>query len=270
MKRKIVLIMVILSFVFSLSAYCQGVGMPSFTKEVRKRKMQLMGSDFTTTIYASKLSFKQIADFYSKRLTHDGWQDLLSSYNAKKQVSADISPRQLIFKKGDEIITISYLPTSTLAGETRFSLGRGKMPVNVEEQKPAAKIAEVSDIPAYPNAAPVSFSFDLSGNNPLGYTTSDSAEEVLRFYRKKMLIYRWTLEEEASPTQQKIDPQNLEKIPQYGQLSPLEIEQMGNFSIKMGYLAFKKGKRTCMIGVTEVLGPDSSEAKTIISIVYSG
>lgn len=272
MKRAIVLIAVVLSFVFSPDAYCQGIGIgvPSSTKEVRKQKMQIMGSDFTTTIYTSKLSFKQIADFYSRRLTKDGWQDLFSDKNIKKHIGSGALPNQLIFKKGDEMITISYLPTSTLAGETRFSLGQGKMSFSesAEEEKPAVKATEAIDIPVYPNATP--FSFGSSDSKPLGYTTSDSAEKVLQFYRNKMLLHRWVLEEEVPPTQQEIDPQDLEKIPQYGQLPPSAIERVGSLSIKMGYLSFKKGKRVCMIGVTEMSGPNSSENKTVISIVYNG
>jgi len=283
MKRAVVLIIVVSSFIFSPNAYCRAqeafkgvklakaIPLPSSTKEVRKQKMQLIGSDFTTTIYASKLSFKQIADFYSKRLTKDGWQDLFLDKNIKKYIDSVVLPNQLIFKKDSEMITITYLPTSTLAGETRYSLGRGKVSFSesAEEQKLTAETIEASDIPVYPNAEPVSISFGSFGNKPLGYTTSDNAEEVLQFYRNKMPLHWWTLEEEASPTQQEINPQDLEKIPQYGQLSPAIIEQIRSFSIKMGHLEFKKGKRACMIGVTEMSGSDSSENKTIISIVYS-
>jgi len=283
MKRTVVLIIVVLSFVFSPSAYCRGqeafkgvkftkaTPLPSFTKEVRKQKMQMVDSDFTTTIYASKLSFKQIADFYSKRLTKDGWQDLFSDKNIKKHIGSSVFPSQLIFKKDDEMITITYLPTSTLAGETRFSYARGKISFSQEpkEQEPAVEAMEAIDIPVYPNAEPVSLSFGSSGSEPLAYTTSDSAEEVLQFYRNKMLTYRWILEEEMPPTQQEINPQDLEKIPQYGQLPPEATERIRNFSIKMGYLAFKKGKRACMVGVTEMSAPDSSENESVISIVYS-
>ena len=280
MKRTIALIIVTLSFIILPGHYSWGqeafkglkvISVPSSTKEVRKQKMQLMGSDFTTTIYASKLSFKQIADFYSKRLTKDGWQDLFSDKNIKKHIGSGALSNQLIFKKGDEMITITYLPTSTIAKETRFSLSRGKIsfPEEAEEQKPAVEAMEAIDIPVYPNAEPVSFSFGSSGNKPLGYTTSDSAEEVLQFYRNKMPLHWWILEEEMLPTQQEINPQDLEKIPQYGQLPPAAIERIKSLSTKMGHLAFKKGKRTCMVGVTELSGPDSSENMTVISIVYN-
>jgi len=271
MKKTILLIIAVLSFVFSPSAYCQGVGVPSFTKEVRKQKMQLIGSDFTTTIYTSKLSFKQIADFYSKRLTKDGWQDLFSDKNIKKHIDSGVFSNQLIFKKGDEMITITYLPTSTIAKETRFSLSQGKIsfPEEAEEQKPAVEAMETIDIPVYPNAEPVPFSFGSSGNKPLGYTTSDSAKEVLQFYRNKMPLHWWILEEEMLPTQQEINLQDLEKILQYGQLPPAAIERIRSLSIKMGHLAFKKGKKTCMIGVAEMSAPESSEIKSVISIVYS-
>lgn len=279
MKRTIALIIVVLSFIILPGHYSWGqeafkglkvIPVPSSTKEVRKQKMQLMGSDFTTTIYASKLSFKQIADFYSKHLTKDGWQDLFSDKNIKKHIGSGALSKQLIFKKDEEMITITYLPTSTLAGETRFSLSQGKMsfPEEAKEQEPTVEAMEAIDIPVYPNAVP--FSFGSPGDKPLGYTTSDSAEEVLQFYRNKMSLYRWTLEEEVFPTQQESNPQDLEKIPQYGQLSPAAIERIRSLSIKMGHLVFKKGKRACMIGVTEMSGPDSSENKTVISIVYSG
>jgi len=278
MKRTILLIIAALSFIILPGHYSWGqepfkglkvIPVPSSTKEVRKQKMQLMGSDFTTTIYASKLSFKQVADFYSKRLAKDSWQDLFSDKNIKKHVDSSVFPNQLIFKKGDEMITITYLPTSTLAGETRFSLSQGKIsfPQEPEEQEPTVEAMEAIDIPVYPNAKPISFS--SSGNKPLGYTTSDSAEEVLQFYRNKMSLYRWTLEEEMLPVQQEINPQDLEKIPQYGQLPPAAIERIKSLSIKMGHLVFKKGKKTCMVGVTEMSGPDFSENKSVISIVYS-
>ena len=274
MKRAVVLIIVVLSFVFTINAYCQGVKVPSSAKEVRKQKMQLMGNEFTTTIYSSKLSFKQIADFYSKSLPEDGWQDLFSGKENKEHIGSNTPPSQLVFKKGDEMITISYLPTSTLVGETRFSLSQGKMSFSESagEQKPATKTTEASDIPVYPNATSAPFSFDYPGNKPLSYTTSDNVEEVLQFYRNKMLLHRWILEEEVFPIQQETSPQDLEKIPQYEQLSPSAIEQMeqmGSFSMKRGHLLFKKNKRSCMVGVAEMSTPDSSEIKTIISIVYS-
>jgi len=283
MKKIIVLIIAVLSFVFSPSAYCReqkafkgvkftkAIPAPSLTKKVRTQKMQLMNNDFTTTIYSSKLSFKQVADFYSKRLTKNGWQNLFLDKNIKKHIGPAVFSNQMVFKKDDEVVTITYLPTSAVAGETRFSLGRGKISFSesAEEQKSTAKATKASDVLVYPNAELVSFSFDSSGNKPLGYTTSDSVEEVFQFYRDKMLFHGWVLEGEVFPTQQEINPQDLEKIPQYGQLPSAVIEQIGNVSIKMGYSEFKKGKRACMIGVVEMSSPDSSENKTLISIVYS-
>jgi len=280
MKRIVVLITIVLSFTILPSPYSWGqeafeglkvIPAPPSTTEVRKQKMQLMGNNFDTTIYASKLSFKKVADFYNKSLTNNEWQNLFSAKDIKSYMGSNIPSNQLIFRKGEEMITISYLPTSALAGETRFSLSRGKMsfPENKEEQESAAEIMGAIDIPVYPNAKPIPFSFDFSGNTPVGYVTSDSGEAILQFYRNEMLLHRWELDEEMPLSLQEINSQNLEKISQYKQLPPLTIEQMKNFSMKMGYLAFKKGRRTCMVGVTEILDPDFSESKTIISIVYS-
>lgn len=271
---------IILSFITLSAYYVRGeevskgsaiIPIPSATKELRIEKTQFGNSDLNTAIYASRLSFKKIIDFYRRNLTKDGWQDLLSGKDLKGRLSPLLSLKQLIFKKDEEILTVTYLPTSARAGETRFSISRSKMPSFEEEaQETAAKTMAAIDIPAYPNSQPVAFSFGPSANKPLGYTTSDSAEEVFNFYRDNMPLRWWTLEKEIPPSREEISSQDLEKTPQYKKLSSQTMEELKSLSLKTGYLAFKKKNKTCIIGIVEALGQDSGEDNTFISIVHSG
>jgi hypothetical protein len=280
MSRKITLMAVILSFITLSAYYVRGeevfkgsaiIPIPSATRELRTEKTQFGNSDLNTTIYASQLSFKKITDFYRRNLTKNGWQDLLSGRDLKGRISPLLSLKQLIFKRDEEILTVTYLPTSARAGETRFSISRSKMPSFKEEtQETAAKTMATIDIPAYPNSQPVVFSFGPSANKPLGYTTSDSAEEVFNFYRDKMPLHWWTLEKETPISQEEINARDLEKNPQYKRLSSRTMEELKNLSLKTGYLAFKKKDKTCIIGIVEALGQDSGEDNTFISIVYGG
>jgi hypothetical protein len=280
MYKKIFIIAVLL-FIFPLSAYCEGgnpleglkiipyyttVPIPPTTRQIQQEKTQMMGNEFTITIYASELSFKEIAQFYRERLGREGWEDMANNEKLKNLGKTDFFTQTLIFKKADEMINIQNLPSAD-PQETRFSLGRGNIQ-SLRAGEPEVSKVEFKDIPAYPNAtaAPLS-SMRTSTKEQTGYMTSDSVEMVMQFYRDKLSISGWQIESEL-PLNDFSGAQSLENCPGCEKLPSATMAKIQGSSMKMVAFNITKQGKSCYLGATEmsIPGGGSSDAKTIISI----
>lgn len=276
LRKGIAIIIFVLSLVYPLIAYCAWLPVPSSTQELRRDRQELMGNDIIVTIYQSDLSFDEIAEFYKERLGASGWQEITADKTITKDLSRGAFSKLSIFQKDDNMITISYLPTSEIVGKTRYSLTQGKFSFPEDAgEKEKIKLEEYGNtkgIPAYPNATLVPFaSAKTFSGRQWAYNTSDTPESVLGFYREKMSAYGWELDQQIPITKDSYNPQDLEKVPQYkelkAELSSSMQNRLSNTSMRLGSLKFRKNNEVCIIAVTEITS--LSGINTQISILSS-
>lgn len=246
-----------LVFIFLAQADCDWqeyrAPVPVLTQQLRQETNRIMGNDFAITIYSSELPFAEIAKFYQERLSRDGWES----------IAAGSFPEGLIFKREDEMLNIQRLPAEN-PQETVFSLSRGKVGPFTGEM-PQAEEKEFQDLPVYPNAksAPLS-SLQSASGDLIGYTTADSPEEVLEFYRQQLPQYGWQIENEMPLTDYGMDGTGV--CPGCEKLSPEISKKIQGSVLIIGALQARKAGKNCNIGATETLMQGSAEKETIISI----
>ena len=279
---RFLIIVLIFSFILSGAAYCQWkdffgfdsktVPKPPSAKEVRTDEMKVMGVGFPVTIYSSKESFAEISRFYKQKLTSSGWSDLFaekSSLKGAESLASSLASvkMMLIFLKDEEMIIIQKLPAPGGSTDTHFFATRCQNSFTEAEQvkKPPPK-----DLPIYPNAKEVGgYRVEYLGSGPLGYTTADSVESVLDFYRVSMPTHSWVLEKDMPIQESQTSAQDFQAIPNYNQLVPQEaIQYQQNFSAKIGALRFKKDNKMCTISATEMPSGKPGINMTIITIDY--
>jgi hypothetical protein len=185
----------------------------------------------------------------------------------KDLVKNNFFAQALIFKKENEMLNIQNLPSAD-PQETRFSLSRGNIQT-LKTGEPQISEVEFRDIPLYPNAelAPLS-SMRTPTKEQLGYTTSDSVEKVMQFYREKLLLSGWVIENEL-PLSEYSGAQDLANCPECQKLSPETLTKIQGSSMRMAALNATRQGKSCYIGATEMSLPDSSAEKTVISISCS-
>lgn len=243
------------------------VPLPAATKEAQQEKAQLAGGDFLIKIYTSDLSFAEIAKFYQTRLAQNGWEDISKHKRAEAVAGSDYFKNTLIFKKGQELLTIQNLQASG-KNTTSFSISKGR-PAFLKSPEEQAVVNEVEfkDIPVYPNGKlyPLS-SIQTAGRKQVAYVTADNLDTVIQFYRRELSAVGWQIVDElpviASSEADLKDYPQIEKLP-----VPADVKKaIKGSSMRMEALQAKKGKETCTIGVSEIDIPASSRKQTTISI----
>lgn len=265
-KKLLIITAIAANLIVLLPAYCAWedtmVPLPPGAREIKQEKTQMVGNEFTITIYASELPFAEIARFYRERMAREGWEDILSDEKIKASLQPGFSSQALIFKKDNRMINIQNLPSGN-PQETTFSLCRGNSQA-LGTGEPQVSEVEFKDIPVYPNAiaAPLS-SMRTATREQLGYTTSDSAEAVMQFYREKLPFSGWVIQNEL-PLNEYAGTQA--DCPACAELPAETIAKIKNSSMKMAALNATRQGKSCYIGATEMSLPEGQGQKTIISI----
>ncbi|MGA2775805.1 MAG: hypothetical protein ABSE81_07095 [Candidatus Omnitrophota bacterium] len=137
-------------------------------------------------MYRTSLSLNKLNDFFSRAMQQAGWHEDKSAKGS------------LRFQNGQRMAMIFPLPTLTREGRIAFTVTEGKVLskedfVATQKDKPDALIF----MPPYPNAKQM-YLWDLpTGGVSAAYITTDAIQDVLFFYKAKMLDYGWFLAEEA-------------------------------------------------------------------------
>ncbi len=230
------------------------IPLPPATLEVMQEKTQILGNEFNLTLYATQSSFEEITQFYRERLGREGWEEV---------VNASL-PQALIFKKADEVINLQNIPSAN-AQETMFSLGRGNIQSIKSGESQFAEI-EFKDLPVYPRAAPIPLgSMRTAAKEQLGYTTLDSPEAVMQFYREKLPLFGWEIANEM-PLEQYNSPDKLDNCPECQKLPAEALANVKGGSMRMAAFNITKQGRSCHIGAAEIALPNNSGTETVISI----
>lgn len=176
-----------------------GVALPAGTESLQTSKSTLMGENFNTGIYSTNLSFSQIKAFYRETLAKQGWTESKVPADAEKKLGTEI----IAFRKGQEMLNIMYMPTSTITGKTTFSIGKGVVPstANITEAKLTPQ--KLNFMPLYPGLQQMSYS-ERPNATTVGYTTKDDITSVVTFYKSRMPGYGWMLSKDRPVTRETI------------------------------------------------------------------
>lgn len=273
MKKMLICTFIVLlfNFAFLFQAHCQWgdtaegfkavpyyfVPLPPLTSEIKSEKAQMAGTELTITLYSSELSFKEIVKFYRERMTRDGWEEL----------SPHSIGQGMIFKKSGEMVNIQNLPAQD-PKKIVFSLSRGNIQSLETTGESSLSEVEFKDIPVYPNATSVPFSsIRTSVKEQMGYTTTDSVEKVMQFYREKLPAYGWKIENEMPLNE--YNAQNMEDCPNCEKLPAESLAKFKDSSMKMAALNATKQGKSCYVGCTQVQLPNQAEQQAIIFISCS-
>lgn len=244
--------------------------LPSSVEELSSEEMQLMGGDFTVTVYTSDLSFKEIAKFYKEKLPQSGWEDVSKNEKVKQLASGGLFSSLLLFEKGEEFITIQNLPNLQAPRQTRFSLARGNprfLKSDLEEAEPEPEPIELKDLPVYPAAVMEPFSSMRTQDRiQVGYTTPDSIEPVIQFYQEKLPVYGWEIDDELPVTE--YGSPDLAQCAECKKIPASLQNELKDSAMRMQAFKVNKASQACIIGLSEF--SSSGEApETLISISCS-
>jgi len=230
------------------------IPLPPLTREVKQEKTQILGNEFNLTLYTTQSSFDEVTKFYRERLSREGWEE----------VSNASLPQALIFRKDDELINLQNIPSAN-ARETMYSLGRGNIQSIKSGESQLAEI-EFRDLPVYPRAAPIPLgSMRTATKEQIGYTTLDSPERVMQFYREKLPLFGWDIVNEM-PLEQYNGTDKLDNCPECQKLPPEALADVKSSSMRIAAFNITKQGKSCHIGAAEIALPGNSGIETIISI----
>ena len=141
---------------------------------------------FTIKMYHTSLSLNKLNDFFIRAMQQSGWHEDKSLKDS------------LRFRNGQLMVMIVPLPTLAHEGKIAFTVSEGKIPSKEEFMATKKdKPDELIFMPLYPNAKQLLL-WDLpTGGVSAAYVTTDAIQDVLFFYKAKMLAYGWFLADEA-------------------------------------------------------------------------
>jgi len=261
--KPLVIITLTLILIFSLAGqgmcFWQGLPVPSGAEELKKEKIELAGREGEVIVYSSRLSFKEITNFYRINLVNSSWKEV------------PMGNSMVVFQKDDDLVTIK-LKSET--NKTQYlviknkTLPSGEEFENLKRKKAAEKFA---DIPDYPGAEINPFA---SVGHRKGYTTKDSAEKVLSFYDDKMTARGWEVVDVVPLSSQEYISPGLEDTPEYKKiLEKLPKDTEDKFKdayMNIGQIKFIKDNKICFVRVNQkVLPSNQTGNRTLITVVYS-
>jgi len=277
MKRISLVIMLILM----LSLTCAGktfcgwldfysTPVPAGAKEAAKEKAYMLGSDFIITVYDFHGPFDEVAKFYLRRLTQDGWEQMASDEKVARELAAQKLPAPpLMFRKGEDTIIVANLGGPP--GGIKFSVSRGAL--YYFKAKKGQTLLEpediqFKDIPVYPQASLVPLSSIVTPlRRQVGFSTNEPLAQVVKFYKQKLPLAGWRIVDELPMTD--YDPKVLQDCPNCGNLSKDTLAAAKGLSLESTGIKAVKGQEVCIIGVSASKAAGRGMGETRISITVS-
>lgn len=187
----------------------QAIPVPTDAEQTKTEDRMMQGSAFSFTYYTSSQDATSIKRFYRNQLPNLGWKEkkLAEDLSQIKGFKMDASfkgvlDQNLIFEKDTDMLMINFLPAGFAKdGQTRFALSKGN--VNLDEELPeetnpsfALLTKPKKDVaPTYPGAALIYLSEPEHALRAT-YSAPADIEQVISFYKTKMVNYGWDLTEE--------------------------------------------------------------------------
>lgn len=193
--------------------------LPPNTQLTKKEARKLAGAEFAFSYYSSQEEVGQLINFYRANLPALGWKEknILNDLGpaASQQGGAGLEKflaQALMFEKGSDLLTVNFMPIEKAGSrEVYYSLAQGAL--DLQAEKPPIDLDTIPElldkpkkevIPPYPGAALVTLSED-SGYLKATYTSKDSINSVIEFYRQNGSDYGWSLVEEEPARKLELD-----------------------------------------------------------------
>ena len=253
MPKKSLLILLVLLLCGASSVCAQGwdtVALPNQTVLLKEEEMNVNGQKIKSLHYRSRLPAREISDFYIRFLPGLGWNE-----DCPECSRPGNDPARLTFSRGENKISIAIIPTPFAGvGENDIIIAMSKIKEETEqaEEGEEAEGKDLSFVPRYPQSQRVSsLEYDAANKAMLTYSSLDTADEILDFYRQNMADYNWNL----------VDETDFQALP------PELREIQSQIKLKGGSLIFKGPRGECVISVFE--HPLGEEDSRIIGIKYN-
>ena len=186
MVKKIILLACCFISLSAISLWAE-IPLPDDAKLVKASEPDSSPIHVGIKMYRTSLSPNQLTAFFNKVMPKAGWTEEKGARGSLK------------FRNGQD--TVMILPLSKLSrdGKIAFTVTEAKMPSKEEltatqKDRPDALVF----MPVYPNAKQ-RFLWDLPRGAGLSaaYVTPDNIEDVVLFYKSKMINYGWFIAQET-------------------------------------------------------------------------
>ena len=145
------------------------------------------GEERKITSYETNTSKQELLNYYLKEMPNRGYSLFMNG------------EQNLIFKKGEELVFIILPPSQN--SKTNFMVSVASLP-ELGENNPydgVIKCESIPSVPVYPGASCLQSTRLKSGKSmSAAYSTNDSGDTVINFYRAQMPQSNWRLKKELS------------------------------------------------------------------------
>lgn len=188
-------ILIFCVFVFITNIFADSViPLPSGAILVKENDLGTKLQQAKVGVYKISASVDKVGNFFSKEMKNAGWE-------GEKQRDGSF-----MFKNDQEIVMVVIVPPRKPGSSTMFSVTRSsKISKDQLYASKKDKPDKLSFMPLYPKSQQ-QFLMDLPHNGvSASYSTGDSINDVVFFYKAQMLNYRWTLASETPVAEKEID-----------------------------------------------------------------
>lgn len=180
----------VVSFVLFLSGIAMAeIPIPWGAKLLRDQ-ITVSGNDEERKIstYETKAGKQELLNYYLREMPNRGYRLFMNGQ------------QNLMFNKGDELVVVVVPPTQS--GKTSFMITSASMKSAVGRSNAYGEkvnCASIPSVPVYPGAGCMNSTRLKTGeSSSASYSTEDSGEVVLNFYRAQMPRFDWWLVKEIN------------------------------------------------------------------------
>jgi len=181
--------------IFIINVFASGnIPLPSGAVLVKENDLGSKMLQIKISAYKISAPVEKIRSFFLKEMKDAGWQ-------GEKQKDG-----ALMFKNNQEVVLVVVIPPRKTGSPTMFSITRSsKISKDQLYASKKDKPDVLSFMPIYPKSKQLLL-MDLPTNGvSCSYTTNDSIQDVMFFYKVQMRNYRWFLAGETPVSEKALD-----------------------------------------------------------------
>ena len=252
MKQRIFLVV---SFILFFSEFAiAGVPVPWGSKLIQDNTAVTNdGEERRMLSYENNASNQDLFNYYLKEMPAQGYKLFMNG------------EQNLIFSKGENTVVIFISPFAD--GKTRFMVGTSSTKsINnkADASEAIVKCEPIPSVPLYPGARCMRSMYQKSGGSAMAsYSTNDSVDMVLNFYRSHLPQYSWRMEKEVAI--QDIVSRAMQEQNQ-GAMMPEQEDALHDFYGNARGLSFSNNQGdSCSI---QVMNNPTRRSKSLINVIY--
>ena len=251
---KLRILFVILFTLFLFKVAVAGVPVPWGAKLLHEDVVTVGdGEERNMASYETKASKQELCNYYLQKMPEQGYRLFMNG------------EQNLVFSKGEDLVLIFITPS--VEGKTKFIIGAASTrPVfdKTNGYDGAVKCEPLPSIPVYPGSRCIQSTRQKSGGAmSVSYSTGDSLDTALSFYRQQMPQYGWELKKETKLGE--LMSGSLQSSDQTT-VTPDQQEFMRDFYGGATGLVFSNSQKNgCYM---QLMGNPMNKDMTLINIVY--